>query len=615
MSDQSNVISSNQKVILNANLHKTNTVPFDDFAKIAISTLEEINEMILPLCGPTAIHNLMIYEHMSSDFVSNVFSNDGIHNLKSIEHLSPIQTYITGYIIYIAERVDRAAGDGTSTAIYLASNFIIVALKRMVETRKKFAHLPTIERCKKVNEATHATKDQFINIIDKLMGDIDLCTIDLHDIDIPEETRRKLIYRLAYTTSKGNVKLSQFAVDLFINLPEMLYEQTNYKRAQIETDDDFIIEYPEHDAIVSVNPDPTTKYNKELYTELHHDSCDLIICPHYMEDIEPLLAYIKSRPARPLIVLHNGANDPDMVRLQNEVNNDYVTLCNYIIYHPTFLNNPIEPLSILAMASIDVTEWKTSKDYEDSVITDVKCVIKDKLLHIYNLFTPIGDSPIHPNYINKDNDNYNKLVSELETKLSGFKVSHQQKNITRDITEFTRIYRSLICSKMPVLTVGGSTIEHLANINVVDDVNGAVSVAMKNGVIIDLVPKILDSLKHIVCITDDVNYGILTKFKAKPINMINEFESIVADFAKLNYTYPVEELNCNKFSHYNKSYVKRNVTNECNPGNINFDDITVVQSYRAIRETLVRLLETVPKLMIADQVIVPNGVMDKSKDE
>jgi len=616
--DQNN-FQPNSKMVLNANLHKTNAVPFDEFAKIAITTLENINSLLLPLCGPSAIHDLVIYEHLGNEFVSNVFSNDGIHIIGSIEYLSPIQTFITEYIKYIATRVDRAAGDGTSTAIYLATNSIIIALKAVVEARKKSQLLNDIDRVKSTNKASHEIKEKFIKIISDMIAGIDDCVIDLHELGA--DVRRKLIYRLAYTTSKGNDKLSRFAVELFDNLPEVLYEQTNYKRAQVETDDDFIIEYPDHDATIAVRPDSNTKFNRELFTELHHDSCDLLICPHYLEDLNPLIEYIDSRTQRPLIILHNGANDADMVRLTNHVNHNYITLCNYIIYHPTFQNNPIELLSLLAMASIDVTEWNTVDDYKNSVIKNVECDIKDMVLYIHNLFEKDHSSPLHPNYISKKNANYNKLVSELEHKIASFKVSHQQKDITRDITEFTRIYRKMICSKMPVLTIGGSTIEHLANVNVVDDVNGSVSVAMRNGVIIDLIPKLLYVLE-LSCDSSvpsthrqDRFLRWLTNPYDKKVNqsqsMEHQFRDVLARFVKLNYPNLDTSIRCNQFSHQTDMKTLLQVSTRCYQSNVNIDNVVVVQSYKAIKETLVRLLETVPKLIIADQVIVPNGVMNQ----
>ena len=43
--------------------------------------------------------------------------------------------------------------------------------------------------------------------------------------------------------------------------------------------------------------------------------------------------------------------------------------------------------------------------------------------------------------------------------------------------------------------------------------------------------------------------------------------------------------------------------------------VTVVQSYRAITETISRLIETIPRFMCTDRIIVQNSVMGNTKEE
>jgi len=664
------------RVILNANLDLTNVVGFNDFSDIAIDTLEDIVKTILPLCGPNAVHDLVIYEHLASEFVSNVFSNDGIHILKSIEHMSPLQKYITGYISYISDRVDRASSDGTSTAIYFSSRIIISMLKRMKNYRNEIdsSGVDNVDFNIYANRTAHNLSKLFVNTIENIVNELEKCNIDLNAVSA--ELKQELIYKLSYTTSKGQEKLSKFVVELFKDLPEELYEHTFYKRAQNETDYDYLVEYPEHDASIKVMASPTTKYNTELGTELVYEDCDLIVVPNWLSDVKPLVDYLLSRdvtaakrdlelkttavksdqadidiledrlhdmPAeddddyneaksnhltklldkakaklnlhvsemkasqkrvdelpeheRKLVILHNGANDSDMVLLEKTVDPETTTLCRYIVTHPTFQGNPTELQAILSMASVNTTVWKKGDDYKESIIKNVKCHIVGNALMIYNLFETDPESIIHPNFRSKDNVLYNKLATELSNKIASIKITHSQQKDTQELQDFVRIYRMLVCSKIPVLTVGGNTTEHLANINVVNDVMGVVSVAMKYGVVIDLVPKLLS-------ICNQLDDSVVS----------SDITDILSDYIRLTYN-KVEEnepsgLLANQYTYVDDVNETHDIDTE-DELLAEIDKVKVVQSFKAITETFRRLLETVPKLITTEQIIVPNSIMKK----
>jgi hypothetical protein len=576
------------KLILDANLDRINMLTFDEFMPIVLNTLQSIVDIIIPLCGPKAVHDLVIYDHLGSNFVSNVFTNDGIHILKHTEYMSPIQTYIANYIRYIAERVDRASGDGTSTAIYLSSSIISMIFQKLELIRGEIATDSTIsefEITREINIATKQVSEYILSTLKLLLERIEDFKIDINSVS--DEFKKEIIYKLAYTASKGDEILSKYTVELFSNLPEILYEQKNYKRSNMETDEVVSIEVPEYDAIISAVPSGNTQYNTELYTELLYEHCDILVCPFFLYDDTKIFEYISNRREglnlRNLVILYSGCNDNIRVKLESAIDPQSMTLCKYTAYVQSFVNNPIELLSLLSMSEVDISKLSPiNQVFEDMLIKDVKCHIKEMTIRIYGLFESEGY--FHPNFVHKNNQGYNGLVSDIETKIKSLKLTHSQIDTSRDKNEFARIYRMLVCSKLPVLVIGGPTIDHLLYVNVVDDVLGSTSVAMKHGVVSHLIPTLLACAGEIDDRSD--SFEIRDSNRTRYLYGIDlSIIGILEDFIKLTYGY------CD-----NADMIE------------SIEYLSVVQSYKSIHETITRLIETIPKLIMVDRIIVPNSV-------
>lgn len=595
-------------IVLNANLGRTNVIEFDEFSEIAIDTANKIREDILPLCGSDALQNLIIYRHIADEFMKNVFSNDGMHILKSTEYLSPIQTYIANYLRYVAERVERAAADGTSTAIYMGATLISTILKDLQVMRAAVAK-DNDDDITRLQLTMHTTGD-IANHVTKVLTDVlDITKKLVIDISkAPDELKRALIYQLAYTTSKGNEVLTQYAVDLFVDLPELLYEQTNYKRSQSETEQDLIVDKPDHDLVLNVLASNNTQYNNKLSTELLHEDCDLLVVPNLTGRSAQLIQYLESRKTddviknRHLVIVYTCANDADIIKLETNADPNFVTVCRHTVYHPVFANNPLELHMVQVVGGIDQILQNTASEFACSVIMNVGCRIYNKNLYISNLFEH-DTLPLHPSYVHGYHASYNKLRLDIEERITQLKAAHNHADYAGEINEFTRIYRSLICSKLPILTIGGSTINHIANIDIVNDVLGVVSVAMKHGVILDYMPKLVMILKN--CLQIDYK------------EWLNIFAYDINDFCRL--TYRRDDV-CPKLKEIDASF-----SDLCNYMFVNGDwtkfdtttkkQVTVVQSYRAVTETISRLIETIPRFMCTDRIIVQNSVMGNTKEE
>lgn len=601
------------RLTLNENIGITNRVSFDDFYKLAITTLEDIVANILPLCGPHALNNLVIYQSQANDFATNVFSNDGIHILKQTDYINPTQTYIANYIRYIAERVERSASDGTSTAIYLAASLIINLLNEVKKLHDEYSALqeaaenkPSAYDLNKLMMMTNIISEDAITFLQLIRDQLGEVSIKFDDIS--PELKRKLIYELAYTSSKGDSELAQFTTDQFMVVPKELYSNITYKRSPVETKDAFTIEKPEHDTTISVVASANTQYNSKLHTELVYEDCDLLICPNLYTSASTLVEYLKTLKgniSKHLVIVYLGGNDSDIVNLEKTIDVNMMTLCRYTAETAAFINNPLELYTIMTMADVPPKDQLTFIEMEASIIRSVKCRLYGPTLYVYNLFDH-STAPIHPNYINKTNSDYTKLCSEIEERLQTLQTSHLHKRNADEINEFTRIYRNMVCSRLPYLIIGGSTTEHLSNINVVQDVLGVVSVAMEYGVVIDLIPKLYAISKQIANGYDKV---------------YDPFVSALRFFEQLTYGFDDNKLNiidslfeiavkCKPETVRMMYLQKGNVVD----ANESTDAISVVQSVRAIDETLKRLIETIPRIIRINSILVENGVMVNAKE-
>ena len=613
--------------IINANVGKTNVVSFGEFYTHSTTTLDDIIDMIIPMSGPNALTDLVITRHSAGDYMANVFSNDGIHLLKSMAYISPIEKYVADYVRYIAERVERAAADGTSTAIYFAAYLIKQLLSEVSAIRlenksdnrdiQKINNITTL--ILELSKSANYVFDSLINSLESMRIDIKSAGLDL---------KKTIISKLAHTTSKGNRLLTEFAVDIFSNLPEELYEHITYRRDDTESETDFRVDIPDYDAIVNIVASPLTPYNSKLSTELIWESCDLLICPSMFESGIFVNEYIrrrneeyKDKPIKPLVILYTGANDQDLIAIEKLIDVKNTALCRHTVYNPAFINNPLELNIIQAMGNIDPIRQMSLEDVELSVIRDVKCRIYGNELYIHNLFINEG-SYIHPSYLRQDHHAYNKLRIDLEDEIKRLKTSHGKDSVRTNLNELVRLYRLLICSRLPVLTIGGSTVNHLANINVVDDVLGVVSVAMRHGVIIDMIPKI--------------QYTVAKILEATQFSWLKYFNEAILNFIHLTYgqNYVDTKFAAIRFQLRNKTIDDANMDEGPQHMDLDVDmrdlvfygnewydfkteginSINVVQSYKAMLETLTRLKETIPRLICTDRIIVQDGVMDTKKE-
>jgi hypothetical protein len=242
-------------------------------------------------------------------------------------------------------------------------------------------------------------------------------------------------------------------------------------------------------------------------------------------------------------------------------------------------------MTVLASAGKEEpVNLETVEDLDNILIKDVRCVISNNSITIFNLVKAFNDY-LNDLFVTKKSSFYNKLESNLREALLEEKDKHVKKDLSLENKEFVRIYRNMVGPRLPVLKIGGLSTKHLANINVVEDTIGAVSVAMEHGVVVDLIPKLFSAGKF--------NQRLALPGISKYMNLIYGTDIVKTE------VYPSEN---NMFKA--GSFLP-----------IDINDDLIVQSTKAMKETIRRMKEVATELVLINDVIVPNGVVTKETSD
>lgn len=610
------------RISLNKDINTKNVIEHDEYLDIGIQTCKDIQRMILPLCGKMALNNLVVFKDDLRDYLGNVFSNDGIHVLKNIEYVNPVQTFISNYVRYIAERVENAAADGTSTAIYFAATFLECALSNIkADIVKGDRDNRTKSFCKERMLIIENTLYFFNEMIPRLKEDIKRFIIQTSELDY--DLRKNFIFHLANTTTKGNTDLSDYVVTLFSDIPELLYQYISYKQSPNETDVDFSIEEVDCDFDIRVALSANTVYNQKLQTEILYEDCIVLPIPNINPmNAKALVEYIDTikndNPEQAIIVIVNGADDASNVYLEKNLNRENIVFSRYVAPNEVLQGNPLEIHALQVVCEREPINPISVKDIEKGAIHNVRCHIANHVIKLSNLFS--GESnQLHPFFVDKSYDPYTKLCKEVESQIVFLESAHHLQNKRTQLEEFVRIYKKLVCNRLPNLLIGGSSVDHIHNINIVDDVLGAVSVALKHGFIVDGMSKFYLITSRFFCeyrtnypeyadIIERIDNSFLTFLKVIYCDMNHNHND--SDFADMTSCYVDND--------FFARFTKLSIIDQCS-GNLFVEDEFnragegeyIVQSALSFKEFFRRLEETIPKLIKTNAVTVRNGIAEK----
>ena len=119
-------MSNEPKNLVNANIGITNIIEHDEIRSTMMETFIELAEKLKKHCGPFS--GTAILTNPDDMMAEPVFTKDGINIVNAISYAAPMQDFVRKQLAYMGARIDRSAGDGTTSSMiimaYTMSNLL-----------------------------------------------------------------------------------------------------------------------------------------------------------------------------------------------------------------------------------------------------------------------------------------------------------------------------------------------------------------------------------------------------------------------------------------------------------------------------------------------------------
>lgn len=585
--------------VLNANVSKINRLTDNELNDIWDVTLDVIIDTLLSSYGECPLLSLVVYE--GSNNVS-VFTTDGIHKLKTLEFISPIQTYLSDHIRYVGECIEKFARDGTTTGM-LFTCWSIKYFNQLIFTLESIC-------CKYTRFSKRKIKKYIKNIVSKyitkylniLKQYIKKHRSFLQDEHYSLQYKKEIISTIIkLTTREYSELLIEPINEIFSNIPPIFYEYFTYTRSPIETDELISIYTPEYEYESSCMLQHGHEHFNDLSKlEFHSKNCNLIILPKTFYDTDIQYKQLIEQAIEELeenqyLVIFNKHIDRNIIQhFVNQYKDKKILFVQYVNHQKEILESGIELEGLIY-----------SNKNQSMLVKDVEIKITVGNIYINNLFDleKINGSKCEINkWINEKYNNqlFLKWKSELEYTIEKLKKDYSNPYVNELTKEYTKLYKKFIIPKYPTIKIGGKVLEHLEMIDIVEDVLGSISIILKHGYIINPIEGMIGALnQHIKDITNEK--VLLEKFETilqENRYAYKELNDIIEQLVILTLRKILDKLlvNIKNYVIHKSEYIDTKYIN-----------------YKSIEEMLIRGKDAITKILRTYDVIVPGtvNVVDK----
>ena len=465
------------KLVVNTNLGLTNVVRLRDVNSIITNTLNVCKDRLFAHCGPYSRYAMLLNGFTAGEnFEPSLFTRDGIRILSAIEFVSPLERYIQELLTYVGGRVDNYAKDGTTTSMLITADFISAL-------RNDYIYSSTMSPLAVISEINKVT--------DTLKNDI-----------------VKYCWNVDRVVSNGNLQLAECVREIFACSPKIAWDFIGYQNNPKESEVPYSVFKPEYDIKfkASLATASSNIFNKGLGTEYEYDDVRCIIdidglVPMAFNTMQ-MMQYVNDYPVDKPLMIVSPSIDPTIVREIDELNHKRVipiALWQYMS-DMRIRNNGLDFELQVTNAICGCTPYKFRDDMSAKMSDEYTFVAKrvhffGGYIHIYDTAPESENSCLHPYYEDrtKATKYYNEIRDEIEKYLDLFDNNARSEIQMRNYLIET--LNRLACSRRPMLYVGGTVHDQVANADVVQDVLGAVMASLKHGFYINGVWSFVDDLQ------------------------------------------------------------------------------------------------------------------------
>lgn len=475
--------------IINAHFDTTNIIPIDETKQRILDTLETCASALFDHCGPNSGYAMLVEDKgIDLSFSPNQFTRDGIRILSAIEYVSPFERYFKDILTYVGTRVDDAAKDGTTTAMLLSALFLIELLNDRDNLR---ACALTMYQ---TNLVMKALFDKILRELEDYTGDLKKYTDNEEDERRMMECAGEIAYCQAMSSSGGNIDLAKAMREIFRQSPPSTWEFMDYYTSKKETGDAFTVEIDDFDAKIRCITGSAYALNYAFGTEYLEEDVTCVVHTEALMQHDffanAIMDYVESIPAdTPVSILAPMVDGMFTMRIE-ELNKSRAKPILIWQFSPeeqiAGVNYPWELMILMAKAGVSPCHLLNSHSFDPkaSVFT-AKIHWKDTYMHFYGStsfdFEYDTDSVLHPMYQKPEHATkfYTQCIDTLNGLIEEYKEGHRPDG--RLYSHFMRMLNSLICVRRPKLRLGGPVHEQIANMDVVQDVQGAIMSTLQHG--------------------------------------------------------------------------------------------------------------------------------------
>lgn len=459
--------NTNIQNAVNANEGITNIIGSNEIRTTMINTFLELADILKGHCGPYS--GTAILTNPQNPMAEPVFTKDGINIISSIKYASVMQDFARAQLAYMGTRIERGAGDGTTSAMIIMAYTIANLLKYLKKSKYHYS----------LDELTQVWNTLVDRTIDQYSGYKEYSQ-NLTDHDAIEH----LAASQAYTSSHGDKRLAECIGELFANTPREVWDTLMVQKASYESEEKYKVEIHEAQyTIDDVTVFPVNRRNVDIdnVNEIKLNNVNCLVRTFLSYD-DPNQKFIHDyidqciTDGTPLSVV--TCNDMDSVTRNHYAelfteHPDHKVIFFLVQFEDGALNdiNAIDMIRSQETGPLDMTKLNLFKP-------KLECS-GSTLRFVSGLFIS-GPNDLNPFYHDPNYPIYNKYVDRIKQIIEKEKSDVSRKN-TRAIYKFTRILHKLIATKDVTFTVGGAAYDNAAGQDIAMDALLAAKCSLTEG--------------------------------------------------------------------------------------------------------------------------------------
>lgn len=463
---------NNLQNTVNSNEGITNIIGNDEIRTTMISTFIELANILKDHCGPYS--GTAILTNPQNPMAEPVFTKDGINIISSIKYANVMQDFARMQLAYMGSRVERGAGDGTTSAMIIMAYAVANLLKYL----KKSKYYYTLDDLTMV-------WDILVGRVEDMYNGYKQYTNDLKD----PEAIRHIAASQAYTSSHGDRQLAECIGEMFANTPREVWDTLTVQKASYESEEKYRVDIKEAQyTIDDVTVFPVNRRNKEIEcTTIEHANCLTRTFLTIGDDSQKFVHdYIEQciKDGTQLIIFTCNDLDSNTINHYENLfseNPDHHVLFFLSRFEDGVLNdiNAIDMIRAQMSGPLDMTQLNM---FEADLELDGSTLRIKSGLFIENPYDS-RQNPVYglnPYYKSESYPIYNKYIEHIKQIISKEKSDITRKN-TKVIDKFTRILHKLIATKDVTFTVGGAAYDNAAGQDIAMDALLAAKCSLTEG--------------------------------------------------------------------------------------------------------------------------------------